>query len=276
VDVASLAPNQHHCNLKLRVLSVEAIAETVHPETGKVIQSAEAIVGDDTACILLNLKNGKYQFLIDISHLRMPVRLNKIFTFGLCRHEIDQVNLLARNARLQLLNAHVNMYRGFMCLEVNEDDEGRDEFEYEGQCRPSITTIVGEEDDSIGQRHELCRSDNKSEETTTSTSTTTAENHSRTVASSLTTVSPASQQPLNNASTSLATIAAASSSVSTSTAASRPLSTSQSSTSSLPSTLSRDQLEVEMRLGSGGSVPLMEYYRMAEFTYFSTVEPVGR
>lgn len=31
-----------------------------------------------------------------------------------------------------------------------------------------------------------------------------------------------------------------------------------------------------MRLGTGGSVPLMEYYRTIEFTYFSTVEPVGR
>ncbi|KAF9582914.1 hypothetical protein BGW38_010587 [Lunasporangiospora selenospora] len=58
VNVASLMPGQHNCNLKLRVLSVETIAETVHPETGRVIHSAEAIVGDDTACILLNLKNG--------------------------------------------------------------------------------------------------------------------------------------------------------------------------------------------------------------------------
>lgn len=69
-------------------MSVETIAETVHPESkqtpvrkkrfrrdvvgadipsvlntdlaGKVIQSAEAIVGDDTACILMNLKNGKF------------------------------------------------------------------------------------------------------------------------------------------------------------------------------------------------------------------------
>ncbi|KAG0250780.1 hypothetical protein BG011_008115 [Mortierella polycephala] len=214
--VASLAPNQHHCNLKLRVLSVETIAETVHPG--------------------------------------------------------NQVNLLARNARLQLLNAHVNMYRGFMRLEVNEDEEGRDGFEYEGQCRPSITTVVDEEDDSNGLGHESSKSDNKSEETTTSTSTPTTtmttENHSRAIASSSTTASPetaASQQPLSNASTSLATIAVATVS-----------SASQSFTSSPPSTSSRDQLEVEMRLGSGGSVSLMEYYRMAEFTYFPTMEPVGR
>ncbi|KAK3825317.1 MAG: hypothetical protein J3Q66DRAFT_103524 [Benniella sp.] len=92
IKVASLVPDQHHCNLRLRVLSVETIAETVHPETGKIIQSAEAIVGDDTACILMNLKN-------------------------------DQVNLLANNARLRVLNGHVNMYRGFMRLEVNEEDE---------------------------------------------------------------------------------------------------------------------------------------------------------
>lgn len=95
VNVASLVPDQHHCNLRLRVLSVEIIAETVHPESktlffgvllidlflsacrerdsdqfqlliflysspaGKILQSAEAIVGDDTACILLILKNGK-------------------------------------------------------------------------------------------------------------------------------------------------------------------------------------------------------------------------
>lgn len=53
-------------------------------------------------------------------------------------------------------------------------------------------------------------------------------------------------------------------------------SNSLSSNASSFSSVSRDQMEVEMRLGTGGSVPLMEYYRTIEFTYFSTVEPVGR
>lgn len=53
-------------------------------------------------------------------------------------------------------------------------------------------------------------------------------------------------------------------------------SNSLSSNASSFSSVSRDQMEVEMRLGTGGSVSLMEYYRTIEFTYFSTVEPVGR
>ncbi|KAF9101479.1 hypothetical protein BGX27_011453 [Mortierella sp. AM989] len=224
VNVASLVPDQRHCNLQLRVLSVETIAETIHPETGKIIQSAEAIVGDDTACILLNLKNGKY--ILD-----------------------HQVNLLARNAKLRVLNAHVNMYRGFMRLEANEDEEG------EGSDKPSITAITDDED----------RDGDKSTFTT---------NYSHSVPSS----SPMGTSIFGtNGGTT--TLAAASSSISTATVASGSSSHSPTSSASSPfssSYPSQDQLEVEMRLGTGGSVPLMEYYRTIEFTYFSTVEPVGR
>ncbi|KAG0215126.1 hypothetical protein BGX28_000831 [Mortierella sp. GBA30] len=185
VKVASLVPTQHHCNLKLRVLSVEAIAETIHPETGRIVQTAEVIVGDDSACILLNLKNGKYL----------------IYAF----ENLDQVNVLARNARLKVLNAHVNMYRGFMRLEVDEETQSSD------RDRPSITPILDDEDEDEDEHYVKQEEDDETEDSTT------------TLLSS-----------------------------------------------------SRDNLEVEMRLGTGGSVSLMEYYRIVEHTYFSTVEPVGR
>ncbi|KAF9932896.1 hypothetical protein FBU30_007055 [Linnemannia zychae] len=249
VSVASLVPNQHHCNLKLRVLSVEAIAETIHPETGKIIQSAEAIVGDDTACILLNLKN-------------------------------DQVNLLARNSRLQVLNANVNMYRGFMRLEVNEDEEGISYGDYE---RPSITAIV--DDDYEDDQDNLLSRDGDKIYTTTTTSSLSLANYPRGLvaqaAHAAASSSSSATRPAGivsyTASEALTTTIAVSSSMSTATIASGSSSNSLSSTASSLSLLSGgDQMEVEMRLGTGGSVPLMEYYRTIEFTYFSTVEPVGR
>ncbi|KAF9202363.1 hypothetical protein BGZ49_007468 [Haplosporangium sp. Z 27] len=234
VNVASLVPDQHHCNLEVRVLSVETIAETVHPETGKIIQSAEAIVRDNTAY---------------------------------------QVNLLARNARLRVMNAHVKMYRGFMRLEVNEDEEG-DGAGSDGQGRPSIIAIMDDEEDRDGEKLTSSPS-SPSSPSSLSSPTTATENHSH---------MPSSSSGVNifggNGATT--TLAATASSISTSTIASGTpshslasavTSSSSPSSSSFPS---RDQLEVEMRLGSGGSVPLMEYYRTIEFTYFSTVEPVGR
>ncbi|KAF9100275.1 hypothetical protein BGX29_009296 [Mortierella sp. GBA35] len=237
INVASLAPDQHHCNLKLRVLSVETIAETIHPETGKVIQSAEAIVGDDTAY---------------------------------------QVNMLARNARLQVLNANVNMYRGFMRLEVNEGEECGSRTN--DHNRPSITAIV-DEDDEDGQDSLLSRDGDKMIATTSmatasypqsfaaqAAQTEAASSYSSTAAARLTGFGA------------MTTAAAVSSSMSTATIVSGSSSNSLASTpsSSSSSFSSRDQIEVEMRLGTGGSVPLMEYYRTIEFTYFSTVEPVGR
>ncbi|KAF9912956.1 hypothetical protein EC991_007570 [Linnemannia zychae] len=260
INVASLVPDQHHCNLKLRVLSVEAIAETIHPETGKIIQSAEAIVGDETACILLNLKN-------------------------------DQVNLLARNARLQVLNANVNMYRGFMRLEVNEDEEANNSNSGDEHLRPSITAIM-DEDDEDEQDSLLSRDGDKMVATT---SLTTA-NYPRSlvaqaahaaaaaaaaVAAAAAPSSSSAARPAGlssyNAGGVMTTVAAAASSMSTATIASGSSSNSLASTASSSSSFSsRDQMEIEMRLGTGGSVPLMEYYRTIEFTYFSTVEPVGR
>ncbi|KAF9429665.1 hypothetical protein BGZ76_001144, partial [Entomortierella beljakovae] len=201
IKVASLAPNQRNCNLKLRVLSVETIAETVHPDTGKIIQSAEAIVGDDTACILLNLKN-------------------------------DQVNLLALNARLVVLNGNVNMHRGFMRLEVNEDDEN-------DGAGSSITAILDDEEGMERDGEKLAASSYV------------AGNYS-------------------HGSTTTAAAAASSSASTTATIASGSSSHSLVSATQYPN---RDQLEIEMRLGTGGSVPLMEYYRTIELTYFSTVEP---
>ncbi|KAF9992042.1 hypothetical protein BGZ79_003600 [Entomortierella chlamydospora] len=163
---------------------------------------------------------------------------------------MDQVNLLARNARLRVLNAHVNMYRGFMRLEVNEDDEGG----ADGRGKPSITAISDDED-----RDE--------DESVVASSSTTGNN------SHAAPVSPGAN--MFGASGAATMPAAVSSSMSTATIASGSSSHSPMSSPS-PSLPSRDQLEVEMRLGTGGSVPLMEYYRTIEFTYFSTVEPVGR
>ncbi|KAG0303172.1 hypothetical protein BGZ98_006930 [Dissophora globulifera] len=251
VNVASLVPDQHHCNLRLRVLSVEAIAETVHPETGKSVQSAEAIVGDDTACILLNLKN-------------------------------DQVNLLARNnARLEILNARVNMYRGFMRLEVNEDEDSGEDSDVDGRGRPSITAIMDEDEDDLDSQ--LSRDGNKvvvmAIDTSDMPATATANSILRDVqeefssASTSTTSAGVSTGQSSGATT---TMAATSSSTLTATIASGSPSSNSLSSSSSSSTLSRDQLEMEMRLGTGGSVPLVEYYRTIEFAYFSTVEPVGR
>ncbi|KAG0038837.1 hypothetical protein BGZ82_010725 [Podila clonocystis] len=211
VNVASLVPDQHHCNLRLRVLSVEIIAETVHPETGKILQSAEAIVGDDSACILLNLKN-------------------------------DQVNLLSRNAKLLLTNAHVNMYRGFMRLEVNEDEDNDNSV----FGKPSITAIMDDDDDDDNLGPVMSVDGDKMAMTSSSIS------------------NIGTSYRMTSGRSAMATMNSGSSS------------NSLSSNASSFSSVSRDQMEVEMRLGTGGSVPLMEYYRTIEFTYFSTVEPVGR
>ncbi|KAG0329426.1 hypothetical protein BG004_002338 [Podila humilis] len=246
VKVASLVPNQHHCNLKLRVLSVEIIAETVHPETGNIIQSAEAIVGDDTACILLNLKN-------------------------------DQVNLLSRNARLQLTNANVNMYRGFMRLEVDEDDEegisgGNNNNSSSNNTehgKPSITAIMDDDEDE--DYHGALLSADGEEKLSAAVMTTSTLSSSNTAGgmASTTASHPRGMTTGRNGgggTGGLSTMASGSSSSSSLA----------SNGSSSFSSVSRDQMEVEMRLSTGGSMPLMEYYRTIEFTYFSTVEPVGR
>ncbi|KAF9428333.1 hypothetical protein BGZ94_002768 [Podila epigama] len=237
VNVASLVPDQRHCNLKLRVLSVEIIAETIHPETGKIMQSAEAIVGDDTACILLNLKN-------------------------------DQVNLLSRNARLQLNNAHVNMYRGFMRLEVNEEEDDGDNSVY---GKPSITAILDDDDDEFSQGSQFGADGDKISVAMTTTSTSFGGVGGLGVSSFSRGVSSLASAGAGAGRGGVTTTVAAASSMNSGSS-----SNSLASTASSYSSLSRDQMEVEMRLSTGGSVPLMEYYRTIEFTYFSTVEPVGR
>ncbi|KAG0048841.1 hypothetical protein BGZ83_006261 [Gryganskiella cystojenkinii] len=227
VNVASLVPDQRNCNLKLRVLSVETFQETIHPETGKVTQSAEAIVGDDTACILLDLRN-------------------------------DQVNFLARNARLQLLNAKVNMHRGFMRLQVDEDDET-----VEHGARPSISAIMDEDGEDV----DISSNQNDEDIATTAGST----------VSSLPFVLEQSALSSIGSPILSRSMTPNSSSESFSSGSSSPSSLSSPSSSGWSSPSSnRNQLDVKMRLGTGGSVPLMEYYRAIEFTYFSTVEPVGR
>jgi len=180
----------------------------------------------------------------------------------------DQVNLLARNARLQLLNAKVNMYCGFMRLQVDEDDETIDPSE-----KPSITAIQ-EDGDEDGMGNPLDQDGDKADmgpdgqsyprrggfvlqQSVFDSAGTSGEAGSMFSAATSSHMSSASSISSGSSSTSLS---------------SHSLS---SSTSSSPSS-SRDQLDVEMRLGTGGSVPLMEYYRTIELTYFSTVEPVGR
>ncbi|KAF9990963.1 hypothetical protein BGZ75_007146 [Mortierella antarctica] len=197
----------------------------------------------------------------------------------------DQVNLLARNARLQLLNAHVNMYRGFMRLEVNEeeeDEEGNHDTNDGSRERASITAIMEDEDveDPIDQRDQngggaaattMAIPPNHSE-TNSSFSTAAASSSIPTVATVSSETSPAVVMPASLALASPPTNASGPASSSSSATA---MSAIALSASTLPST-SRDQMEVEMRLGTGGSVSLMEYYRTMEYTYFSTVEPVGR
>ncbi|KAF9974061.1 hypothetical protein BGZ73_002650 [Actinomortierella ambigua] len=280
-------PNQHGCNLRLRVLSVEAITETIHPETGKIMQSAEAIVTDNTACVLLNLKN-------------------------------DQVNLLSRNARLQIINGYVHMHRGFMRLEVDEDEEVHANEEDAACHKPSITAIPEEDDDDDVESMVTCDGDTfahhvssspsssspSSSSASSSSSFMDGSHHSSLSASPIRSNSPSSStsspyhpsaafrhgDATGSSSTSTSTSSASSSSsIPNNTASlslsvpspslSTSLSTAASSLSSAtaPSfSSSRDQMDIEMRLGTGGSVPLVEYYRSLEFDYFSAVEPVGR
>lgn len=155
------------------------------------------------------------------------------------------------------------MHRGFMRLEVNEEegDDGADD-----RNKASITTILEEEED--GFDHGLNQDDDKGAATPTAST----ESH------------PRNHAPPQEGSPSLPSGAIGSSSIDTApsyvptTIAAGSSLASMASTSPSSSTLplNRDQLEVEMRLGTGGSVPLTEYYRTIEFTYFSTVEPVGR
>ncbi|KAF9947910.1 hypothetical protein BGZ72_010161 [Mortierella alpina] len=228
VNVASLVPNQRHCNLKLRVLSVETIAETIHPE--------------------------------------------------------NQVNLLARNARLQLLNAHVNMYRGFMRLEVNEEEEEEDQGANDGgRERASITAILDDEEVNgpVDERDQIegraaaaaVESTPNHSGTNSALSTAAASSSIPTVATVSAETSPAVTRPAPSVLMPPPTDASGASPSSSSS--STAMSSIALSASTLPSS-SRDQMEVEMRLGTGGSVSLMEYYRTMEYTYFSTVEPVGR
>jgi hypothetical protein len=148
------------------------------------------------------------------------------------------------------------MYRGFMRLEVNEEDgdDGVDD-----RNRPSITAVLEEED---GFDHGLNQDDDKG----VVTPTTSTENH------------PRNHALPQEGSPSLSSGASGPSSIDTTTSYAPTAIEAGSSVASMTSTLplNRDQLEVEMRLGTGGSVPLTEYYRTIEFTYFSTVEPVGR
>jgi hypothetical protein len=183
------------------------------------------------------------------------------------------------------------MYRGFMRLEVNEEDENSN-IDHNGDGeheRPSITAIM-EDDDEDGQDSLLSRDGDKIVATTRLTTA----NYPRSLAaqaahaaaaqaiavSSSSAARPAGMSTYSAGGGAMTTVAAVSSSMPTATissgSSSNSLASTASSSSSTSSFSSRDQMEVEMRLGTGGSVSLMEYYRTIEFTYFSTVEPVGR
>ncbi|KAF9913440.1 hypothetical protein BX616_010036, partial [Lobosporangium transversale] len=200
-----------------------------------------------------------------------------------------QVNLLARNAKLRVLNARVNMYRGFMRLEVDEDDEMKDGPDIIEDTRPSSITVIGdeEEEEEDGVRVASTRgvsSGHPSEDTTTTTAAATIvqgaiprheEIISRSERSSGA-VEQSSPGTEADETTAMTQSAAATSMTLPTMATSGSPSNSLVSSSAPAASLGRDQLEVEMRLGTGGSVPLMEYYRTIEFMYFSTVEPIGR
>ncbi|KAF9976638.1 hypothetical protein BGZ65_007761 [Modicella reniformis] len=175
-------------------------------QSGKIIQSAEAIVGDDTACILLNLKN-------------------------------DQIHLLAK---LKVVNGHVNMYRGFMRLEVNEEDDGDGS---ESCDKPSITAILDNDEDGLMQG--LNQDDDERAAT-----------------------SAAGNHPSGYTQTQRGSLSSSSSSSLPSGATSEPFGSNEASA---------HLSTANVVSGTGGSVSLMEYYRtIVPFTYFSTVETVKR
>ncbi|KAG0222656.1 hypothetical protein BGW42_006410, partial [Actinomortierella wolfii] len=199
-----------------------------------------------------------------------------------------QVNLLSRNARLQILNGHVRMHRGFMRLEVDEEEE--DDQANTEDSRPSITAVPEDDVDDELESMLTCDGDKfgyqiSSPSSSSSTLSLVNSSSNSSLSSSPTTSNNLSSSPYHASSifddehhiepsspqTRPADISSSSPSLST---------TSLSSATSSPSThshsSSRDPMEIEMRLGTGGSVPLVEYYRTLAFDYVATVEPVGR
>lgn len=55
--VEKLVPTSKGVNLKVKVLSADAIVNKKHPD-GTKIRIAETLVGDDTGCILFSARNG--------------------------------------------------------------------------------------------------------------------------------------------------------------------------------------------------------------------------
>jgi hypothetical protein len=164
------------------------------------------------------------------------------------------------------------MHRGFMRLQVDEDGDS-----CLGGIKPSMTAMMDYEDDVEMERGmgTSLYQDGADDNTTIIASGAGDSDGFVLEQSAFTLAGPTEEWTV----VSTASISSSSFSETTSIASGSfsSSSSSRSSVSSSPSSSSsRDQLDVEMRLGTGGSVPLMEYYRAIELACFSTVEPVGR
>ncbi|GBB93480.1 hypothetical protein RclHR1_02180022 [Rhizophagus clarus] len=90
VPIAELKPDQHQVNLKVKVIAQIIIGEVDDFPTWTKIKVAEILIGDSTGCIIMKAMN-------------------------------DQINLLQPNTTVNIQNARVEMYRGFMRIVVDQN-----------------------------------------------------------------------------------------------------------------------------------------------------------
>ncbi|RGB24349.1 hypothetical protein C1646_505158 [Rhizophagus diaphanus] len=90
IPVADLKPDQHQVNLKVKVIAQIIIGEVDDYPTWTKIKVAEILIGDSTGCIIMKAMN-------------------------------DQINLLQPNNTVNIHNARVEMYRGFMRIVVDQN-----------------------------------------------------------------------------------------------------------------------------------------------------------
>ena len=57
ITVEDLKPNSRRVNLKVKVISKEEEREVISKRTGETLRVTEALIGDETATVLLNLWN---------------------------------------------------------------------------------------------------------------------------------------------------------------------------------------------------------------------------
>ncbi|MHA1409513.1 MAG: single-stranded DNA-binding protein [Candidatus Odinarchaeia archaeon] len=57
ITVDDLTPNSRRINVKIKVVSKDEIKEVISKKTGETLKVSEALVGDETGTILLNLWN---------------------------------------------------------------------------------------------------------------------------------------------------------------------------------------------------------------------------